>query len=254
MQWWAILLFLLSSCASNIKVKTPASYFVTPESSGELGKGNVAIHQLSGTEGTFDFAPGSTSEELKLGTNSDAFGATAQVGVFHFLDFVYRTGTHTPEMFGVKTQISGNHKNESKKGDESWGLLFMAGSSKYETDDGSNLGIQISSGADMTFKRTHTAVHLGLLYGKRLEDYWLLYGHYGESRNTVHGEIAYEGNALDGEQARYYTKIHNYTVGTRFEKEEIALLGELTLQDVKWTYTQRQYFYLISLGVAFNWY
>jgi hypothetical protein len=246
-------LILLAGCANQIKVKTPATHFITSETHGEFGKGDVLLHQLSGAEGTFDFETGGVDEELKLGGNSDAFGATGNLGIFYFLDAVYKTGTHNPEMYGVKMQVKGESRMDAKKGDESWSILFMGGGSKYETNDGDNIGIVLSPGADMTFKRTHTVIHFGLLYGKRIEDYLLLYGHYAESHNTVHGEIDYEGNALDGEQVRYFSKIHNYTFGTKFEDKELDIYGEIALQDIKWTFTERQYIYSLGLGVGIRW-
>ena len=250
------LLILFTGCASNVKVKTPGSFFITSESTGEFGNATLIFHQLSGTDSNFNFNNDSLTEKLDLSANADVFGITTQLGLLTTVDFIYKAATHTPEMYGVKVQLDGAHQSNAQKGDSSLSLIFMGGASRYETSDGSNIGIQSNSQSinEITFRRTHTIIHFGLLYGIRLEDYWLIYGHLSESKNTVHGEIDFEDNILDQQQAKYTASILNSTVGMAFDNDQknLSLYLEMTMQDVKWSYTPRERLFLMALGIGYQ--
>lgn len=231
-------------------------FFVTSEATGGFGQASVVFHQQSATDASFNFSNDRANEKLDLSANSAAFGLTSQLGLLNSLDFIYQTATHTPEMFGAKIQINGPNRNNTQKGDHSLSFLFMGGSSRYETVDGSNIVLPSNSQStsDVNFKRTHTIVHFGILYGIRLEDYWLLYGHLSESKNSVHGEIDFDGSVLDGQQAKYSGITLNSTLGMSFEseKQRTSVHFELTLQDTKWSYTPREKFYLLALGMGYR--
>lgn len=246
------LLFLLVSCASNVKVKTPGTFFITSETSGGLGEASLVFHQQSSTDSNFNFNNERVTEKLKLAINSDVFGLTTQLGLVNSVDFIYKTATHTPEMFGAKVQINGANHKDSQKGEHSLSVVFMGGSSRYETIDGSNIGF--GSTSDINFRRTHTVIHFGLLYGVRLEDYWLVYTHLSEAKNSVHGVIDFEGSVLDGTQANFTGEVLNATFGTSLDSknQKASFHVELTMQNIKWSYTPRETFYLLALGIGYR--
>lgn len=202
MKFFALFfLVLLSSCAAQVKLKTPSVGQISPEALGglgkfELGAGTMGTPAIEVTPDAASIAPDQSTPKVIRDMRS--LHVQGGIGILRFMDLIYDPGSYA----NLKLQLIGSPFAEAKAGNISLSLIGGFGW-KDESGRGSDLSLTKSKGIDIAPNIRYTMKasewKAGALAGYRLMNRFLLYlgGHYYENR--------YEGNFdnVSGRDGRY---------------------------------------------------
>lgn len=246
-----LLLFLFTSCASQIEVLTPSSMFIYPEATGETAKGTLTVHNLHGSILGINFSESSAKASLDTSKSQKSLAATGLFGFGEKVDFYARAGTNAPHLFGAKVQLHGENIKNTHSSNVSVSLNLGVGQNNYSGAGNENFGIQLSN-ADYKFNRTHTISQLGLLSGWRYEKYIMLYVGYTKIIETINGDIEYSGSPIDGESISIQGNHTQLTSGWLYEFDQYKLTAEYSLQQMFWKGDSKKNIQTFNLGVGFD--
>ncbi len=217
---WIAFIFLLTSCAAQIKVNTPTVGAISPESLGSFGSFELGggYTETSGTEITSDaslYAPDTTTPQI---IRSGRILGQGGMGLLPGVDFYF-----DPHAWAnLKLQLIGKNFGQAKKGNFSFSLLGGFGW-KDDKGDGKSLGFtdkQISVAPDITYTLKATQWKGGFLTGYRVADAILFYG--GANYQSHHYSGTFDNfSGRDGSfSGRVITKSINlgveFKLGTSF--------------------------------------
>jgi hypothetical protein len=167
----AAIFLILSSCAAEIKLKTPTANFISPEAMGgfgnfELASGAAQVPTVEMTDDAKNRAPDVNNPRVI--ENYRAF-LQGGLGLLSFADIYYDPGT----FITTKVQVLGDHANEAKKGNIS-AALFGGFAWKDETGRGTGIAVfnskRISVAPEIRYSLKSTQWKGGALLGFRLRD------------------------------------------------------------------------------------
>lgn len=245
-----VLVFLLSGCASQIEVLTPASLFLNPEASGKSLKGDITAHTYNGA--MLGIALSSSSDEplLETARSQIALGSTAAMGVHEYLDFYAKAGTHSPYVLGVKLQLYGDNQVDTYSGNLSFSLLFGGGQNNYHGSGNENY--VFSTSGDYRLNRTHTSFHLGALVGYRYEKYMLFYSGLNKLSENVHGTADFEGSPVDDSQIDINGNHLQLILGYLYDYDQYNLVAEYSLSQISWQGDSQKLIQTFNVGIGFD--
>lgn len=246
-----IILFIFSSCASRIEVLTPSSLFLYPESSGELGKGTITLHNMNGSMLGVNLSSTSKTASLETGKSQIALGATGFMGLNKKVDIYTKVGTHSPNIIGAKIQLNGENSKNTYSHNISVALLLGAGQNNYTGAGNENFNLDLASN-DFKLNRTHTTAQLGVLAGWRYEKYILFYGGYTKLSENIHGTVEYDGSPIDGEIVDIDGNHTQYTFGWLYEYDEYNLTAEYSFQQMHWKGDTQKLTQTFNFGFGFD--
>ena len=250
---------LISSCSTKIGMRTPSTKMISPEAIGEGLKGEITTFRNEGTVAEVDLENNSTNNSLSLSEDSeddDFIGVHAEIGAFSKMDvLIYRPGSTSPLMGGVKYQLIGDPKLSAGAGNHSLSMLVMAGAGSKEDENDDPVEItpqddEVKTELDMT------AGSAGLIYGYRLNKSMLFYLGGVYTAYNFNGVLESENNAtLDGESIDYDGEVVDTTLGAIVDLGRLMSLKiEGANQKVNWEKTSERTFNYFSIGLSFNWY
>lgn len=250
---------LLTSCSTRIGVRTPSTKFISPEAIGQSLKGEITMYNARGTTASVDLTENTADNSLELSDtsdNDDFLGVNGEVGIFEKMDLViFKPGSSSPIMGGVKYQIMGAPRLATKAGNHSLSIVAMAGTGTK--DDKNDDRIELTPQDDEVETTLNMfSTNASLIYGYRLSNTVLAYagGTYGTMK--FDGELESSNNTtLDGEDVDYEGYTNEANVGVMFELGRLITLKlEGSNQKVKWEKTSEKTFNYFSVGLGFNWY
>ena len=256
----ASLLFLVSlfsSCSHTIKVRTPSTRFISPEAGGKLFASEVSGFYAGGTKASVNLKNERTTDPLVLDNNTnliDSIGLNANIGLHEKIDFIMTSGgDNTPVLYGVKYQLIGKKRVESKKGDQSLAITIMAGNAGQTQKSGEDLELTpMDDDTEVELDRDST--DYSLIYGKRIQDTLLAYTGVSYTKTKISGVLQSQSVNLDGKSINYTAEAIGAHIGLiSYVSKFVSLKFEVSGQQINWTHTDSETFGYISGGMAFYW-
>lgn len=205
-----ILLLFLTSCATKYII--PGNRFMTPETQGGAFNSSFEIHQSQANQLTADVSKGSVDDGV-ISTVTKRTGFEVETAFLDKLDLFW---THTGggnSLIGGKIQFLGASKTAKGVGHK-MALSLAMGGNKHETEGSTKVEFEL------------TGQEYQLLYGYRLNEYFLLYSNLAYSRYNFSGEIHAKDPLINDLKPEYQNKVYalyggmEASVGSFFVKLE----------------------------------
>jgi hypothetical protein len=253
----ALLVLLLSSCSHRIKVSTPSSRFISPEAGGKLFASEISGYYSAGTQASVNLKNKNTDDPLVLDNEFDllnAVGINANIGLHEKFDFVMSSGgINTPVLYGIKYQLIGKKRVESKKGDQSLAVTIMGGNSGQTQKSGEELELTPLD-EDTEVELDRDATDYSVIYGKRLTDTFLAYTGVSYTKTKISGVLDSQTTELDGKSIKYNAEAIGAHIGfISYVGKFISLKLETSIQQLNWSHTDTATFGYVTGGMAFYW-
>jgi hypothetical protein len=251
------LVLLFSSCSHTIKVRTPSTRFISPEAGGKLFASEVSGFYAGGTKASVNLKNERTTDPLVLDNETniiDSIGLNANIGLHEKIDFVMTSGgANTPVLYGVKYQLIGKKRVESKKGDQSLAITIMAGNAGQTQKSGEDLELTAMDD-DTEVELDRDSTDYSLIYGKRIQDTLLAYTGVSYTKTKISGVLQSQSVNLDGKSINYSAEAIGAHIGLiSYISKFVSLKFEVSGQQVNWTHTEAETFGYVSGGMAFYW-
>ena len=245
-------LLIITSCATQPRLQSPAQNFLTSETKGEFLAGDYKLSHLPGATVNVNIEEDSTSESLDVKEINNQFAAGIQTGLVRNVDFFTRIQPYSPLLFGLKMQLYGRPKNEAEYKGNSFSLFMGLGRQKYYDQSGNNL--TQSSNGDYEFNRSHNLVEYGFVFGHRFYSDILLYTRYTKVQQSIIGDIKYPENSnLDGKRIEVKGSHTHYTFGSIWYTKNINIGFEVLFSQYDYEgETLATPFYTIIIGKDFD--
>lgn len=231
-----ILLLFLTSCATKYII--PGNRFMTPESQGGAFRSSLEIHQSSANKLTADVSKGSVKDGVTQ-TITKRTGFEFETSFLEQLDLFW---THTGggnSLLGGKFQFAGTSKLARSAGHK-MALSAALGGNKHETE---NKSVEF----DLTGQEYQ------LLYGYRINEYFLLYSNLAYARYNFAAEIHSKNAYLNGLKPEYQTKVYSLYGGMEVTVSAFFIKLESGYQQMTTSYTdvQNNFIFGYAMGVTF---
>lgn len=251
------LIILITSCSHTIKVRTPSTRFISPEVGGKLFASEVSGYYAGGTEASVNLKNEKTTDPLILDNKTDLFnsiGINANIGLHEKFDFIMTSaGRNTPILYGIKYQLIGKRRVESKKGDQSLAITIMGGNAGQTQESGDDLELTPQDD-DTTVELDRDSTDYSLIYGKRIKDTLLAYTGISYTKTKISGVLDSQSVNLDGKSINYTAETLGAHMGLiSYVSKVVSLKLEVSGQQINWTHTDPETFGYISGGMAFYW-
>lgn len=252
-----LLVFLLSSCSHTIKVRTPSSRYISPEAGGKLFASEVSGYYATSTRAQVNLKDEKTDDPLVLDNKNELFesiGLNANIGLHEKFDFITSSGgSYTPILYGIKYQLIGKIRKESKKGDTSLAITVMSGKTTQTQESGEDLELTPVDD-DTTVELKSDVMDYSIIYGQRLTDTGLAYTGVSYSKHNVSGLLESQNSLLDKKTISYKAEVLGAHLGyISYVNKILSLKAELSTQQVNWSYTKTKHYTYFSAGMAFYW-
>jgi len=217
---------VLCSCATEPRIQTLASQYITSETQGESFKKEFLITSANAASLNFDIDEDSSEANYSLSENNSQLSALFNIGLLEKLDFYTRVQIFSPIMYGLKIQLLGRAQTRAEYQGTSLSVFMSAGRNRYIDESENNLGQ--SNNGDYEFNRSHTITEYGLAYGYRLYSDILTYTRLSFQNESITGDINFEDNTtLDGERINVSGAHTHYVAGLTWYTEKLNIGSEL---------------------------
>lgn len=211
----------LASCSSVIN--TPSARMISPEANGAFLKGSVDL-RLAGTKRDhFEFQNNDPKKPFAEVDTTHKVGGLLDLGLVDRLDFIYlgHLSSTSSGILGLKGQVLGKTKDESKKGNFSLSLIAGAGGTSFDYDDLDN---DVNDFFTNVEKLSADVEHYegGLLLGYRSLDRLLHYANAVFFQENIRGKVTTDGNTLvdakfkDSQEGMIYSTGIMYDLGANW--------------------------------------
>jgi hypothetical protein len=247
-----IAFFCFYSCA-DIKVYTPSSRFISPESTGRTFGGGVQIENQGGSEITLDFDNDQLDNPGESRNDVSFVAVGLELGIIDRLDFFTKFNFNSPSLSGLKYQILGENRKDATVGNNSLAVTIGAGGSTQESTSSSS---GFFSGGDINgSKIKHNVVDASIIFGRRIEESVLMYASYQISKHSVDIELESDDNVnLDGKSFQIESTTTGASLGViRYFGSVFYMNMELSAQKTKWTNSDESTFAFANLNLGWKW-
>lgn len=212
------------------------------------------MRNQTGTEATLYLDDGDLSEELELRSNVSPLGLSGDIGAFKKLDILLRSTTHeSPGLFGVKYQFIGKPRREAKKGNHSFAVAFLYGSSS--TTDSSDDIFDGDYDTDFTAESEQYITELQLIYSFRTSNSTIVYGGYKLDEHEFETKITKSDDdpSLVGFSKAFNTTAHTLFLGVKEYMRTFHYGLEIGSQQTNWTNTDQAVFSFVAIELGWKW-
>jgi hypothetical protein len=211
---------------------------MTPESQGGAFNSSIELHQSAANQLTADVSNGSVKDGVTQ-TITKRTGFEVQTSLMDQLDLFW---THTGggnSLLGGKFQFAGTSKTAGGAGHK-MALSLAMGGNKHETETKS-----------VEFELTGQEYQL--LYGYRINEYFLFYSNLAYSRYNFAAEIHSKNPFINGLKPEYETTVYSLYGGMEVSLGFFFVKLESGYQQMMTTYTdvQNNFIFGYAMGVTF---
>ena len=248
----ALLLTLLVCSCAKIKVTTPSSRFISPETQGKLLSGSVRVEQQGGTEGTLSFENDQTDNPLELRNNVTPIATSLDLGILENLDLVVKGNGDAAAVYMLKYQIMGKNAQEASAGNQSLAVGIGYGLQEESQSDSGSTFNDVSGDISSSIKQS--ILDMTLIYGYRPHEDTLLYASVQALKQSFSFHLdADDTPALDGEKFELDTWAYGMALGATRYWEKYYFSMELSAQRTDYTNNDPTTFGFFSVALGYKW-
>jgi len=230
-------LLLLASCATKYIV--PQTRFITPETQGDVFRGQVEFQQPKASLLTFDTSNGSTKDGV-LASDIKRTGYLISTSLLDRMDLIWSHVGGANSMLGAKFQLLGGSRVQKAAGHKV-SVAFLFGGNDYETDDRS---------VDFTL----SAHEMMALYGYRFSEFLLLYSSLSIAKYQFDGTLNKSSDpALVGADLNSVSSTRGFQFGTEASFEQFFAKLELSYQFLSSSQTKKRTISGFGYSVGMSW-
>lgn len=249
----------LFSCSQRIQFRTPMNQIISPETSGELFKGEADAYISMATVASFDLDNSVDKiDELEIsrrGNASGIIGLNGSMGVIEKLDLVLQSsGSDYPTLAGVNFQILGKSRKEAGKGNHSLSLTPLYGRMEDTGKNDESFEL-IPEDDEAEFEREMEAFSIRLTYGYRFAERRLIYAGISHSTLKFSGTLTSKRVEIDGINISNKSVSKGVHTGIVFYGKSSALHMKIEAagQHVKWDNTDATTVGSLTGSIGLNW-
>jgi hypothetical protein len=231
-----ILLINLGGCAT--KYLLPVNRFITPETQGGFLNTQFEIQQTKAHQLAIISDGGNVNQGVVYSDISRT-GYMFSTAFFDSFDFVWSHVGNANSMLGGKVQFIGGSRSAKAAGHK-LGAAYLLGGNEHQTEDKA-----------ITFRMD--GQELLLLYGYRINEYFLPYASLGRSSYHFDGEISSSNPSLNGKKPSYKSSINQLNGGLELDWQAFFAKLELSYQQISTDQTASKTSLQYCLSAGFNW-
>jgi hypothetical protein len=227
-------MFLLVSCATKYII--PGNRFMTPESQGGEFHSSIELHQSSANQLTADVSQGS----VKNGVTSKITNRTGFEFETSFLEQLDLFWTHTGggnSLLGGKFQFMGASKTANGAGHK-MAISAAIGGNEHEIEGANKVEFEL------------TGQEFQLLYGYRLNEFFLLYSNLAYASYKFAGEIRSKDPVINGLKPEYESTLYSLYGGMEVSLGAFFVKLESGYQSIRTTDTKDEGNYIFGYAVG----
>lgn len=189
-----LLLSSLVSCASH--VHTPQTRMISPETQGAFGSGHLEARLSAVQQDRLSFPGNDINQPVDSSITVHKLGGMLDLGLLKRLDLLYSDAIFGSAIgiLGLKFQLLGKTRNESKKGNFSASFFTGYGNSKVKTSDRSDIRNWTSDIDEIEFEVAHD--EYGLILGYRWSNQLLHYFNTYYFHQNLKGSVTTDDGVL----------------------------------------------------------
>lgn len=245
---YLLLIILSFASCSQVRIHSPSSRYISPETAGKTLNGEIEIQQQVGTQGTISLEANEIDNPMKLSNTVSHIGTGINLGILEKIDFIGYGRTEGPPLYGVKVQLVGDSKINAKKGNFSVALTAGMGTSTSEFNDSSFL-----TNSKTTADAEQTLTDFSIIVGYRTDDDVLVYGSAQTNNHKVNLKISSSEASLDGKNLNLETQTFGLALGLIRYFESYMVKLETSAQQTDWTNSKKMTYGFAGLSIGKHW-
>ena len=229
-----ILLLFLTSCATKYII--PGNRFMTPESQGGEFRSSIELHQSSANQLTADVSKGSVDDGV-TSTITKRTGFKFESSLLEQLDLFW---THTGggnSLLGGKFQFVGASKTAKGAGHK-MAISAAVGGNEHETEGSNKVEFEL------------TGQEFQLLYGYRINEFFLLYSNLAYANYKFAGEIHSKDPVINGLKPEYQSTLYSLYGGMEASVGAFFVKLESGYQSIRTTDTKDEGNFIFGYAVG----
>lgn len=242
-----LIIIIFTSCATEVKVYTPSSRYLTAEANGKALRGHILGGITNGTELVYNLENNETDNPAELNNNVTPNRFAVDLGIVERLDFYSYFSLKSPLVYGLKYQLYGSNRQDANVGNNAIAFTFGGGTMSKKVNSADLFNINDIDG----YKLDHNILEASLIFSRRVEKDTVVYFSLDTSKHDVDVKLSSDDEPeLDDEKIELDSQNTGATLGIVRYFDTFVVAIESSLQQTNWTYNDAQSFGFIGANIG----